>query len=117
MCLQRDLLSKDFRKENMRTGNNKVLRLGVVSGRVWGSTDNLRKQLAIAAGTKPSVWLYLFLVVITSLRSTPEQNDMNWSDSNYIATVAKRKVRKTHIIPLQGVQRGKKQNARSREIM
>ena len=52
---------KNSEKAYKRTGTNKVLRMGVVPGRVWGSTDNKRKQLVIAAGKKPSVSLSFFL--------------------------------------------------------
>ena len=62
--------TKEFRKAYMRTGTNNVLRMGVVPGRVWGSEvlgmgpsqrENLQRQLASAAGKKPSAVLSLFM--------------------------------------------------------
>ena len=54
------------------TGTNKVLRMGVVPGRVWGSEalgmapsqrENLRRQMASAAEPKPSMALSLLLEI------------------------------------------------------
>ena len=58
-----------IKEAHLRTGTNKVLRMGVVPGREWGfkalgmaptQRELLRRQLASAARRKPSVSLSLF---------------------------------------------------------
>ena len=64
--------TKKFGEACIRTGTNKVLRMGVVPGRVLGSKafgmapswrKKLRRQFACVAGQKPTVSLSLFLEI------------------------------------------------------